>query len=518
MGSSAALVSSGTMTSRVLGVAREQIFAALFGTGPLAEALQVAFLLPNLLRDMLGEGALTAAFVPTFTDELKNRGKAAAFRLANIMLGIVFVGVGALTVLGIVFAPELVAVFTEFGARDASITPLTIQATRLLFPFFPLMSLSAVVMGALNAQEKYGIPAFAPAIHNVVAVSGGAYLLYLGLDGKEALLSWAATLLFAGFAQLAIQIPELRRTGFRFRLCFAWMDPAVLRIARLMGPATLGLAALQINLIVRTWFASQEAHAIPWLGYAFRLFYLPLGLFGVAVATICTTRLAQRAAARDLDGMRTTFDGGLRLIGFLTIPCMVGLTVLGEPIVRVLFERGKFDAVDTFHVAAALSLYALGLYAYSGVKVAAPAFYALDRSRVPVTASMTAVAANLIVSFALFPTYGFLGLAIGMSVAATVNFLVLFVSFHRQFGGLDLSGLLRHLARVLLACIPCGVTAWGVAWGLDSLFGHARFVWQVVTVGLAIASAVLAYGAACKLLGLAEMATVLAFARRRLKR
>lgn len=522
MGRSAAVISGATMLSRVLGVVREQILAALFGTGPLATAYGVAFLLPNLLRDMLGEGVLTAAFVPTFADTLKRDGKEAAFRLASAVLGLVALLVGALAVLGMIFAPELVALFTEFQGTPtevAELTELSILAARILFPFLPLMSLAAVVMGALNAQERYGVPAVAPAVHNVVAIAGGSYLLYLGLSGRPALVAWAATMLFAGFAQLTVQLPQLYRTGFRLRIALTpECRRGLLRIGRLMAPATLGLAALQVNLLARTWFASQQDQAIPWLNYAFRIFYLPLGVFGVAVATVTATRLALHAAGRDIQAMRRTFDRGLRLVAFLTIPSTVGLVLLREPIVRLLFEHGRFEASSTEHVGMALALYALGLYAYSGVKVAAPAFYALDRTRVPVIASMSAVAANLIVSFALFPSMGYRGLAIGMSVAAVVNFAVLFTAFRQLTASTESPPLLGHAVRVGLATVPCGAVAWGTARALESALGHASLVPRLLAVVAPVALAVTAYAACCSLLRLDELSVVTEMVRRRLRK
>jgi len=524
-GGSAAIVSGATMCSRVLGLVRELLFAAIFGSTPFAAALKVGFLLPNLLRDMLGEGVLTAAYVPTFAARLKTAGKAEAFRFTNIVLGLVLVGVGAITLLGAAFAPQLVELITEFNEDYRNVAQdLTADAARILFPFLLFMSLAAVVMGTLNAQERYWIPAIAPAVHNLVTIAGGGYLVWSGLDvsrpteGRIALLVWAGCLLLAGFTQLVIQLPELYRTGFRLRPSLRWRDPGVARLGRLMAPATVGLAALQVNIMVRYWFASQQDGAIPWLDYAFRVFYLPLGIFGVAVATICTTKLALQAAAKDLDGMRSTYDSGLRLVAFLTFPSMVGLVVLRTPVVRLLFERGQFTPEDTPPVAAALALFALGLYAYSAVKVTVPGFYALDRTRIPVIASISAVAVNIALSFILFPRIGYQGLAIGMSAAAIVNFLVLFGSFQRLTGGLDLGGLVGHGLRVLVASAFCGGTAWLVESWIAGALGTESVFAQAAAVGSSIVCGVGVYAAACRLLRVPELDTILAFARRTLGR
>lgn len=518
MGARAALVSAATMLSRVLGLVREQMFAALLGASAFADAFVVAFRIPNLLRDLFAEGALSAAFVPTFTDYLRNRGAQQAIRLANVVIGTLLLVVGILVLLGILFAPQLVAFMAPGFDQVPGKEPLTVLCTRIMFPFLPLVSLAAVAMGQLNAQERFGPPAFASAMFNVVAIVGGAILFLAGAHDERAVIGWSIFTLLGGAAQLGVQLPALYRTGFSFRPALDWAEPGLRRIAHLMGPATIGLAATQVNIFVNTIFASQVPGAPAWLNYAFRLMQLPIGVFGVAVATIATTGLARRAADCDLPGMRATLDAGLRLVAFLTVPFMVGLVALAEPIVRLLFEHGRFLPEDTVATAWATVMYATGLYAYAGVKVIAPAFYALDKARIPLYGSVAAVAGNVILNVTLFPVLSYKGLALGTAAAATLNFGVLLFTFRKVAGGMAFLGLVGHFARVLAAAIPCGAAAWLVNRRISSLLGTGPLVARIASVGGAIAAGALVYLALARLLRLPELDELLGFVKRRLRR
>lgn len=515
MGGKALLVSAATMLSRVLGLVREQLFAALLGATAFADAFVVAFRIPNLLRDLFAEGALSSAFVPTFAEHLK-RSREAAFRLGSIVIGALGLATGLVTLLGIVFAPELVAVMAPGFEEVPGKVELTVLCTRVMFPFLPLVALAAVAMGGLNAQEKFGPPALASAMFNLVAIAFGVILVIAGVKAEAAAVGWSVGTLLGGAAQLLVQVPALRRTGFSFRPLFAFADPGLRRILRLMGPAVIGLAATQTNVFVNTIFASQVEGGAAWLNYAFRLMQLPIGVFGVAVATIATTGLAKRAAERDLAGMRSTLGSGLRLVAFLTVPSMIGLIALREPIVRLLFERGRFDGSDTAATGAAVLMYALGLYAYSAVKVVAPAFYALDRPRVPLYGSLAAVAVNLALNITLFPVLSYRGLALGTAAAAAVNFTVLVFVFRRT-AGFRLGQLAGHLGRVFLAAVPCGAAAWAVTTALAGWLGLSLAA-QLVAVFGGIGVGAVVYAAASRLLRIGEIDEVIGLVRRRLGR
>jgi putative peptidoglycan lipid II flippase len=480
-----------------------------------ADAFTAAFRIPNLLRDLFAEGVLSSAFVPTFAERLRTRGAAEAVRLANIVIGAVLVVVGAVALVGILLAPQIVGLLAP-GFDDVSgKTELTVLCTRIMFPFLPLVSLAAVAMGQLNAQERYGAPAMASALFNVVAIVGGFAMWLGGLQGDAAAVGWSICTLLGGAAQLAVQLPPLRRTGWRFRPSIDWKDPGLVRIGRLMAPATLGLAATQVNIFVNTSFASHVPGAVSWLQYAFRLMQLPIGVFGVAVATIATTRLAARAAERDMAGLRSTFESGLRLVAFLTLPCTAGLIALRKPIVRLIYQHGAFVAEDTAATSDALLLYAAGLYCYAAVKVAAPAFYALDRTRVPVIASISAVSVNIGLNVALFSVLSWRGLALGTALGACVNCAVLVAAFGSLTERLDVRGLAAQLGSVLVASAACGVAAFFVVAGLEAALGTESVAARIAAVGAGVAAGAAVYGIVCRALRIAELDEVFALVRRR---
>jgi putative peptidoglycan lipid II flippase len=481
-----------TMLSRLLGLVREQVFALTLGAGATSDAFLAAFRIPNLLRDLFAEGALSTAFVPTYVTTLRNQSRAQAFALANRVLSTLTIYLGVVAVLAMLFPQPVVdLVATGFGPEKAELCG---QLVRIMMPFLPIISLAVVAMGALNAEEKYTAPALASSMFNVVAIIGGVTVYLLGPSPRTAVMTWAGLTLVGGLAQLAIQVPPLWRLGFRPRLTpdITLRDPGTRRIAALMAPATLGVAAVQINVVVNSSFASLISDgAISWLSYAFRLMQLPIGVFGVAVGTTSLTHLARDAASGDWDALRATLRRGLRMVLFLTVPSTVGLALLGVPIIRLIYEHGRFGATATDGTAQALSGYAVGLAAYAAIKVMAPAFYALGRTRVPLVASLSAVAANLAWNLLTFRQLGAQGLALGTSLAAIVNLGVLVGAFQWQIGGLLTRDLASSLLRIGLASLAMGAVVWFLAARLDHLPLPHLLAWAVaalvpVVVGAAV--------------------------------
>ncbi|HEX7623696.1 MAG TPA: murein biosynthesis integral membrane protein MurJ [Anaeromyxobacteraceae bacterium] len=511
-------ISAATMASRVLGLVRDQLFAALVGANAFSDAYIAAFRIPNLLRDLFAEGALSAAFIPTFADYQRNRGAADAFRLGNLVLGLITVVVGAVTLLGVLFAGQVVALVAPGFSEQWT---LTVLLTRIMMPFLLLVSLSAAVMGMLNAQSRFTAPALAPALFNVGSIAVGLGLWAAGAGPERAVVGWSAGTLFGGLLQVLAQVPSLRATGFRFRprLAGALAEPGVRRIGRLMGAAVVGLSATQVNIVVNTIFASHQRGAVSWLNYAFRLMQFPLGVFGVAIATVAGAGVAQKAAARDLPGVRETMGAALRMVAFLNVPSAVGLMVLAEPIIGLIYQHGRFGPSDTAATSQALLFYAVGLYAYSGVKVFAPAFYALDQARVPVLGSFLGMASNVALNLALYPVLGFRGVALGTSIAATVNFAVLALAWRRLYGGLGGpgggSGVVPQMGRVLVASAALALTAWGVGAGLGRTLPTHGLPRQLAMALVPIAAAAAVYFALARLLGIGEMADLLRAVRRR---
>ena len=493
-----------TMLSRVLGLVREQIFALTLGAGAYSDAFLAAFRIPNLLRDLFAEGALSTAFVPTYVKTLKQDGRGAAYALSNRVLTTLTLYLGSLALVAMIFpGPVVRAVATGFSADKAA---LTAELVRIMMMFLPTISLAVVAMGALNAEERYTTPALASSMFNVVAIVGGGIVWVVGPSPRLAVTVWAALTLLGGVAQLAVQVPPLWRMGFRprFRPDLALRDPGTRRIASLMAPATLGVAAVQINVLISTSFASTGAEgSISWLGYAFRLMQLPIGVFGVAIGTTALTHLSRDAAASDPAALRATLRRALQMVLFLTIPSTVGLALLGQPIIRLIFEHGRFGPHATIETARALSGYAVGLVAYSAIKVVAPAFYALGRTRIPLLASLSAVAANLLWNILTFKRLGHVGLALGTSMAAIVNLAVLLCAFQLQVRQLLTGPFVGTVARIILAATAMAAVIWPLSRWLTAVApvgfgGHAIAVLAPVVVGAGI------YFAAARALRLSE--------------
>jgi len=387
-----------------------------------------------------------------------------------------------------------------------------------MMPFLLLVSLSAVSMGMLNAQSRFTAPALAPALFNVGAILVGAWLWATGKGPRAAAVGWSVGTLVGGAMQLAAQWPSLRALGFRLRPRFgsaALADPGIRRIGRLMGAAVIGLSATQVNILVNTIFASHEVGANTWLQMAFRLMQLPLGVFGVAIATVAGASVAQRVAAGDMNGVRDTLGSAMRLVAFLNVPAAVGLVVLAHPIISLVYEHGRFGGADAAATADALVFYAVGLYGYSAVKVFAPAFYALDEARIPVVGSVVGMVSNVILVLALHPILGFRGIALGTALAATANFAVLAMAWKWRHGGLGEAGIYRQLARTLAAAAVMTGVVVGTRWALAPILPPGGMSRQAPLALVPIATGAVAYFLAAKALGVKELEEVASALRRR---
>lgn len=507
---SAGLISAATLVSRLLGVIRESVLASYFGASASMQmdAYNVAFRIPNLLRDLFAEGAMTAAFVPAFTRTLAERGRDYAWRLGNLVINALLVITGVLVLLGILFAEPLTSLIAapEF-ARVPGKIELTTQLTRLTLPFLTTVAVAVAMMGMLNALHRFFIPSVSPAMFNVATIFSVIALVpvtrYFGLPPIAAV---AIGTLIGGVGQVAVQWPALRREGFRYRPILDFRDPDLRRVLRMMVPGTLGVAAVQINVLVNTYLAtSQEQGAVSWLGYAFRLMYVPIGLFGVSIATAALPDVSRQAAADDLGAIRRTVSSALRMMLMLNVPATIGLMVLAEPIVALLYQRNAFNAVDTTATAAAVMCYAPGLLGYSAVKIASPTFYSLGDSRTPVVVSVASVAVNLATNLLLVRAgFGFRGLALGTALSALFNAGVLLWLLRRRIGGLGGTTLAVALAKITVASLVMGVVALAAARWLGTLGGTSELMKGVQVFG-AIGLALLALAVTAKLLGVDEL-------------
>jgi putative peptidoglycan lipid II flippase len=502
---SAGAVSIAVMCSRVLGLIREQVFAGMFGAGFAIDAFVVAFRIPNLLRDLFAEGALSAAFVTVFTDYSTNRGPEATWRLAGNVLVFFTLLISALTLVGLYWAGPIVSLLAPDFAQVVGKAELTVKLTQIMFPFLLFVSLAAVVMGMLNTKGKFFVPAMSSTFFNLGSIVGGLSLAWLlPKFGQPAIVGMAWGTLIGGALQLLMQLPTLRRVGFQLFLSFKPTDPGLRRILFLMLPATIGLSATQINIFINTNFAAGCIEgSVSWLNYAFRLVQLPIGVFGVALSIAVMPVLAQQAAQKDLASLKQTFTSSLVLVFSLAVPATAGLVLLATPIIRLIFEHGAFTALDTIQTADALAFYACGLFAYAAIKVMVPVFYAIGDTRYPVIGSFLGVGANILTITLVIDQLQHRGIALSTSCAMILNFLFLSVILYRKLAGYPLGYLLRGIGKIVVATALMG------GWILllkGPLAGWmtGNMILQITALGLLIASAVTIYVVGLQLLRLPE--------------
>ncbi len=494
------------MASRVLGLVRDQVLASMFGAGNAMDAFNVAFRIPNLVRDLFAEGAMSAAFVPTFTRHLTTKGKESAWRLGNNVINALLVLTGLIAALAFVFATPLVTLFAGDYASVPGKLDLTILLTRIMLPFLTCVALAAAFMGMLNSLHKFFIPALSPAMFNVATIVCAVTLVpVMPMVGLPPIAAIAIGTVVGGIAQLVVQWPLLRREGFAYRPMLDWSDPGLRRVLVLMGPGTIGLAATQVNVFVNTVLATgQGTGAVSWLNLAFRLMYLPIGLFGVSIATATLPAVSRHAAQEDTTAVRTTIADGLSLMLMLNVPATVGLMVLAVPIVRVIFEHGAFTAADTAATASALGYYALGLVGYSVVRILSPSFYALGQNRTPVIVSVVTVVANVVLNLALVRVFGYRGLAFGTSLAALFNAVTLLVLLRQLLGGLDEVRVLRSLVKIAAASAAMGLTAHLVEGFLSTAIPGTGFVTQALRLSVTIGASLTVLAGTAHLLRIPE--------------
>lgn len=505
---SAGVVSLAVMASRVLGLVREVVFAYFFGASKsfANDAFVIAFRIPNLLRDLFAEGALSSAFVTVFSDYLVTKDEKEAFRLSSLIATALIVILGTIVVLGVIFAPEVVRVFAPGFGDDPGKFALTVRLTRIMMPFILLVALAAQAMGVLNARDRFGIPALASSFFNLGSILGGLFFAGLLTDPTfshpvramkdnpvDAIIGMAYGVLIGGFLQYAVQWPSLRRAGFRYRPMLSLSDPGVRRILGLMAPAVIGAAAVQINILINSNFASNIPGNGPvsWLNYSFRLMQFPIGVFGVAIATATLPAISRCAAVGEIGDFRHTLAGSIRLAFLLTIPSAVGLAVLGRPIIALIYQRGGFGPTDTDRTAAALACYAIGLAGYSAVRILAPAFYALGDARTPMLISLLSIVTNFVMNWLLVGVLQERGLALSTSAVALMNFALLFFLMGRRVNGIEGRRTAITIGKILIASSTMAIVCWAInrfvgrAMG-ESLAGRATNVAVSVGAGAAV--------------------------------
>jgi len=546
----AGAVGAATLISRLLGLVRVQAFAILFGASSATDAFNVAFRIPNLFRNLLAEGALSAALVPTFTRARMESGPRRAWRLANLVFSILFIGVGILAIGGVCFAPQIVRIYAGAFRQIPGKFELTTILTRVMFPYFPFVTLAAAFTGVLNACGFFFLPALSAAIFNLSSILVGVALSLILMRhphyGISPIVGMAFGVLAGGFCQALCQVPLLFRAGFSFSggrkadetfepLWFR--DPALRQMLGLMAPGVIGLAATQASILVNTLLAtSQREGSVSWLEYAFRLMQFPIGLFGASIASATAPVVARQWVGGDVVGVRDTLTKSLKAVFAMNLPASAGLAFLGVPIVELLFQYGRFYPDATQATALALAMYAVGLTAYSMVKLLVPACYALGNARVPVLASVGCLLLTVVLNVIMIGPFGYWGLALGTSIGAIANSLILVIFIRGRIEAQGVDFRLADLVRSFLAQLGLALFMGGAAyatylgllkWAPDRLFIELfeHFLGKMtlpvargVKVGLLIAESMVVIAVTARVLRIRDTTEALDFFSRKLKK
>ncbi len=461
----AGVVGLATLLSRVMGYARDMVMSWAFGTGLAADAFYVAYRIPNLLRELLAEGSMSAAFIPVFTETLTKDSRESARHLANAVFARLLVILVVLVGLGIIFAPYVVKLialgWVHRAEHDKYVIGVTL--TRIMFPYLLFIGLAALAMGMLNSLRQFLTPALSPVMLNVMVISAVVVSIQFL---EEPIYGVAVGVVAGGMLQFLIQIPGLKNQDMMLRPQFKPSHPGVRRIARLAAPVFFSSSVNQFNIFMGTIFASfLGTGSITYLFYGMRFIHFPLGIFGIAIATAVLPTMAAQAARNEREEFRDTLSLGLRLVFFVMFPAMAGLITLRVPIVNLLLEHGQFDHVSTKGTAAALLFYAVGLWAFAGVRIVAQAFYALQDTRTPVKTAVAALATNILLS-AIFINWTPLahgGLALAASLAAALNITLLTVMLRKKIGRMDGGRILKSLLKIVPASLAMGVIGWWIS-------------------------------------------------------
>ncbi len=514
---SAAAVAAAVMLSRVLGLVREQVFAVLFGSGMAYDAYVVAYRIPGLLRELLAEGALSAAIVTVFTEIRQGGDERRLRRLTVTVFCAVVLIMGPLLLVGALLAGDIVGLMAPDFASVAGKAELTTRMAVIMFPFLMLLALSAVAMGVLNTCGRFFIPSLSSSFFNLGSVLSGLVLAWVAPHlGYHPITGMAAGVLVGGLLQFFVQVPSLWQEGFRCGAGFDFSDPALRRILALMVPAVVGLAGDKINIFVNTYFAAACGQgSVSWLNYAFRLLVLPVGLVGVSLSIAATPVLSGHAARGDLPALNRALVSSLVFSLLLSIPATFGLIFLSRPIIRLIFEYGRFTAADTRQTAAALVCYAVGIFAYAAVRIVVPAFYALRRPLYPVAGSLLTVGLNFALVKALLPLMSFKAVALSTSLCVIANVAFLAIFLHRVAGGsLDF----RYLGSALVRIVPlAAIMGAGAAWlesGLSAVL-PGGVAGRLLSLGLAIGGGILFYALAIGRSGIDEVEQIVIFVKNR---
>jgi putative peptidoglycan lipid II flippase len=511
---SAGLIGGLTLLSRVAGMVRDMVVANFFGAGMVADAFYVAFSIPNMLRRLVGEGSLTVAFVPVFTEYLDSHSREEALRVARIAFTIVTLILLVITLLGILGSRYVVLILAP-GFRDIpGKIELATRLTQEMFPYLFFIGLVALAMGVLNSLKHFTAPAFAPVLLNLAIISA---VLTLHHRFAQPGLSLALGVLLGGILQLGLQLPVLWKHGISFRPEFAFAHPAIVKVGRLLLPSVIGIAVYQINMLVATVFVSPFPGGRTFIFYADRLTEFPLGVFAIAIGTAILPTLSGHAAKKDFPALTDSLGFGLRLTAFIILPATVGLALLRVPLIELIYERGQFSHQDTLATAEALLFFTLALPPWAGIRVLVPAYYAMQDARTPVRAAAAAMVANALGCWLLVKHFAYAGVALSVALAAILNFLLHFLFLDKRLARFLDRPFLIALAKSALACLPMAALAWWIA-RLPLWHQPGQVLLKVLWLGAAVLPGALLYLAGAWLLRSQELAAVMEILRQKRQR
>ncbi|MDA8084538.1 MAG: murein biosynthesis integral membrane protein MurJ [Nitrospiraceae bacterium] len=484
----AGVMSAATFISRILGFTRDMIFAFYFGATGVSDAYFAAFKIPNFLRELLAEGSMSSAFIPVLTEFRRKQGDAEAARLVRITFTFLLMVVGVICLAGIFISPAIVTISAPGFLGSPEKFSLTVLLTRVMFPFLLFVSLSALLMGSLNTKKVFFIPALAPAMFNVTLILS---IVLFESTASRPILAAALGVLAGGFVQFAFQLPSFYRQGYSLGFSTAFRHPGLKKMLVLLIPATAALAVSQINILVGGILASYlPSGSITYLYNSMRLIQFPVGIFGVAMGTAVLPMLSEHAVRGDFDRLREDFSFAIRLLFFITVPCMAGLITLRLPIVNLLFQRGVFDYSATIGTADALLFYSLGIWSMVGVRVITATFYSLQDTKTPVRIAMIGMGSNLLLSLTLMGPMRHSGLALANSLASGINFVLLGYFLRRKLGRADARRIMRGLLRSVAASAAMGLAGWtllrGELWHTSGQSG-IKALYLIATVSVCAA-------------------------------
>jgi putative peptidoglycan lipid II flippase len=512
IGRSTAFFSIATAASRIAGLVREVVAAGYYGVNGPMSAFTVAFQVPNLVRALFADAALQPAFVPVFTEQLEEKNYREAFRLASTLLLIVTMAMGVLTALFVLLAPVIMPIFAP--GFEGEILDLTITLSQVLFPILILLGMSGIVVGILNSYDRFGAFAISPLFWNLTII---AVLIFVEplFHGQNRIYAYAIGILAGTVVQLLIPVFDLRNTPFKFQWSFEWRHPGVRRVLLLMLPVTISLGLINFNALINSYFGSFVSQQSPAaIDKAFRLYQLPQGIFSVAIATVLFPTLARYASRGAIDDLRATLANGMRQILFVLLPATAAILALSTPMIRLVYQRGEFDAADTTLVATALFWFAFSLPTNGLYLLQTRTFFSLQRPWMATRLAVLDLVVSTLAALLLYKPFGTGGIVAGTGIGTSAAAIAQAVVLRRELGGLELPRLFSTTARIVIASLALAGASYGVWHLLDSALGKGLFG-QIVALGAGLAAGAVVYLAVARVLRIAELEQIMRLLRRR---